>query len=120
MSRAVVLALVLLPFTSIAAPVPKSLKPKYPVGEWRVEFKNGVVEACSVGGDGKSKVVEPLRTADGRSVVSSGGVVVIAFADDRTERWTPDGDRYAVEHWCPSASYPNAPPVRGVAERAKP
>mgnify|MGYP001806778377 CR=1 FL=1 len=117
MLRRVAAAVLLLAVPAgLAAPVPKPPRAKCPTGEWRVQFQNGVVEACTVAEDGKAEVAEPLRTAGGQARID-GGVVVFTFDDDRTERWTPDGSRYAVEHWCPSAAYPAATPVRGVAEK---
>lgn len=117
MSRRLAAALLVFALpVALAAPVPKPPKAKCPTGEWRVEFQNGVVESCTVGEDGKADLVEPLRTAGGQARVE-GRVVVITFEDDRTERWIPDGTRYVVEHWCPSAAYPAGTPVRGVAEK---
>jgi hypothetical protein len=111
----VLTALMLLSALAVAAPVPRALKPKPPAGEWTIEFENGVVETCSIERSGKTAVSEPLRSSAGRAEVAAGGVLVLAFDDDRTERWTPDGDGFAVEHWCPSSRYPTATPVRGVA-----
>lgn len=101
-----------------AAPVPKGLR-KTPahVGEWRAEFTNGVVEACAIGRDGTAAVAEPHRSSGGRAEAGAGGVVVLRFDDDRTERWTPAGDGYAVEHWYPSSAYPHEPSARGTAVR---
>lgn len=111
MSRLTAFALLCVPGVLVAAPVPKAIKAKGYVGEWRVEFVNGVVETCSVDTDGKAAMEEPLRKASG---------VVLTFEDDRTERWTPDGDGYLVEHWYPSSSFPAGIPVRGVAARQSP
>lgn len=112
-----VLVLLLLPAVALAAPVPRSLKPKPHVGEWKVVFENGVIEACALGRDDKAAVVEPLRASAGRVQHEPAGVVVLTFEDDRVERWTPDGARYAVEHWDTAARYPKGVPVRGTAER---
>lgn len=111
----VLIALLLLSALTVAAPVPRALKPRPPAGEWKIEFENGVVETCSIERSGKTAVSEPLRSSAGRAEVAAGGVLVLAFDDDRTERWTPDGDGFAVEHWCPSSAYPTATPIRGVA-----
>lgn len=100
-----------------AAPVPKSLKARPHVGEWTVEFTNGVVERCSIERDGKAAVADQVRSAGGRADLESGGVVVLTFDDDRTERWTPDGKGYVVDHWYPTSAYPKGTPVRGTAER---
>jgi hypothetical protein len=51
-------------------------------------------------------------------VASGEGAVVIAFDDDRVERWTPIGQRIVVEHWYPADSFPCATPVLGIAHRA--
>ena len=115
--RTVVMLLFALSLSAVAAPVPRSLKAKPYVGDWTIEFTNGVVERCQVGRDDTAALTEPLRTAGGRAERKPDGVVVIAFDDDRTERWTPNGDGFAVEHWCPSAAYPTATPVRGTASR---
>src|SRR5262245_14057336 len=95
------------------APAPDVL----PVGLWRVEFANGVVEACQVREDGRASVIEPLRTSGGKAE-AQGGPVVIRFDDDRVERWTQVGRRMVVEHWSSSAQFPSGTPVLGIADRA--
>jgi hypothetical protein len=55
MSRPAVFLIVL------AAPRLKSPDPQLPIGKWRVEFANGVIETCEIRQDGSSSVVEPLR-----------------------------------------------------------
>ena len=112
-----ILVLMLLPAVAVAAPVPTSLKPKPHVGEWKVVFENGVVEACSLGRDDRTSVAEPLRASAGRVTHEPAGVVVLTFEDDRVERWTPDGTRYVVEHWATAATFPKGVAVRGTAER---
>jgi hypothetical protein len=102
------------------APVPppkKKATPPLPVGLWRVEFENGVVESCEVRKDGSATVVEPLRSSRGKATVNARGVVVIVCEDDRTERWSPDGKRMKVEHWFPSSQYPAGKAVNGIARR---
>jgi hypothetical protein len=96
-----------------APPAPEGL----PVGKWRVEFANGVVETCEINRDGTTSVVEPRRTAAGK-VTARDGVFVIACEDDRLERWTPVGKRMVVEHWYPGSQVPVVTPVLGIAERA--
>lgn len=115
--RNVLLITLALALSAVAAPVPKALRAKPYAGDWTVVFTNGVVERCLIGRDDTAALTEPLRTAGGRAERASDGVVVIAFDDDRTERWTPDGDGFAVEHWCTSSAYPTATPVRGTATR---
>jgi hypothetical protein len=88
-----------------------------PVGRWQVEFANGVVETCEIHGDGTATVVEPQRSSGG-NIVREERTLVITFADDRIERWTPIGRRIVVEHWYPAASFPRADPVLGIADRA--
>lgn len=95
-----------------------------PVGKWTVEFTNGVVETVEVRADGTASVVEPLRTSAGKAVAQAGqaaapGTAVLTFEDDRTERWTPVGRRFVVEHWFPASRLPTATPVLGIAEAAK-
>ncbi len=87
------------------------------VGGWSISFSNGVVEACYVGADGAARVEEPLRRSPGRAQGDDDSFV-IAFEDDRTERWTRVGGKMVVEHWCPSAAFPDGPRVLGIAERA--
>src|SRR4051794_4933976 len=85
-----------------------------PVGKWKVEFANGVTEACDVGNGGESTVEEPRRRCVGMAVVKAGSVVM-TFGDDRVERWTPVGERYVVEHWFPASRVPVTTPVLGIA-----
>jgi hypothetical protein len=88
------------------------------VGKWKVEYANGVAEACEVQKDGTAAVVEPVRIAGGKAVVS-GGSVVLVFENGRVQRWTPVGKRFAVEHWFPGSQFPTAGPgVLGIADRA--
>lgn len=87
-----------------------------PVGKWRIEFANGVIEECRIGEDGAAAVVEPLRSAGGTATLRDGSAV-IAFHDDRLERWTPIGKWLVVEHWFPASQLPLATPVLGIAER---
>jgi hypothetical protein len=117
MSRAVAVLLVALVVPAFAAPrrdPPAAAGPDgLPVGKWRVEFANGVVERCAFE-DGKATESEPLRTSTGKLALQDGSVV-IEFEDDRTERWTAVRDQWVVEHWCPSAAYPAGRPVVGIA-----
>jgi hypothetical protein len=85
-------------------------------GQWRVEFANGVVERCDLQKDATASVIEPGRSSGGTVSVKD-GVFVIAFADDRVERWTRVGQRMVVEHWFPGSQYPSGKPVLGIAER---
>jgi hypothetical protein len=68
---------------------------RMPEGKWRVEFANGVVETCAFE-QGTATESEPLRTSTGRPAAQDGAVV--AFEDDRTERWTAVGKKWVVEH----------------------
>jgi hypothetical protein len=88
-----------------------------PVGRWRVEFTNGVVEECVIEPGGTASVVEPARSSPGRAVARDGAAVIV-YDDDRTERWTRVGSRVVVEHWCPSSEFPAGRPVLGIAELA--
>ena len=87
-------------------------------GKWKIEFANDVSEACEIDKAGKASVVEPLRRSVGQ-VEAKGGSFVIAFADDRVERWTPVGKKFVVEHWFPASQLPVATPVLGIAESAQ-
>lgn len=114
MSRAIIV-LAALVFIPLFAPADPPARPAEPVGKWRVEFANGVVETCAFE-QGTATESEPLRNSTGR-LDAQEGAFVIAFADDRTERWTPVGKKWVVEHWYPSAAYPAGRPVLGIAKR---
>ena len=87
-------------------------------GKWSVEFTNGVKEMCQIREDRTASVSEPLRTSDGKVKIQDGSVV-IAYQDDRVERWTPVGKRMVVEHWYPGARFPSGTPVLGIADAAR-
>jgi hypothetical protein len=93
--------------------------PAFPVGIWKVDFTNGVVETCHIFEfDGGHAIVdEPRRKSRGTVEVKEGSFV-IACHDDRVERWTPIGKRFVVEHWFPASGFPTAAPVLGIADRA--
>lgn len=107
----VVAALVL----PLASPADPPRPPSVPVGRWKVEFANGVVERVEIKADGAASVTEPGRASDG-TVTSSPGTFLFVCKDDRVERWTPVGRRMVVEHWFPADQYPNGTPVRGIAD----
>lgn len=99
-------------------------------GRWTVEFANGVKQQCEIRSIGTAHVAEPLRTSDGLVGVQS-GKVILAFDDDRVERWTVVGKRVIVEHWvrssgearwegfAPFRPLPAGVPVLGIAERVQ-
>ena len=89
------------------------------VGQWTVEFANGIVETCDLVKEGTANVVEPKRTSPGKVRDIMNGVVVLAFDDDRIERWTKIGQRMVVEHWASSDQFPSGPPVLGIASKMK-
>jgi hypothetical protein len=93
---------------------------RLPVGNWTVEFTNGVVQACDIleFDGGHIRVDEPGRRAPGTAVLQDGSILM-TYHDDRTERWTAIGDRFVVEHWFPSSRYPTGNPVLGIAERVR-
>jgi hypothetical protein len=101
-----------------APPAPNPAPEGLPVGKWSVEFANGVVETCAITKEGTASVVEPRRTAAGKVTVKDGSFL-IAWEDDRLERWTPVGKRMVVEHWYPGSQVPVVTPVLGIAERAQ-
>jgi len=112
-------------FVALAMPVfatgklpPRPAAVELPVGKWRIEFANGVVETCEVRADGRAFEAEPLRRSPGRATIRDRSVV-IRFDDDRTERWTQVDRRWLVEHWCPSKEFPVGRRVLGVAERRR-
>lgn len=88
-----------------------------PVGRWTVEFADGSIEACEIGADGTASVSEPQRSSTGKAKQQDGGLVLVVFNDDRTERWTAIGKRFVVEHWFPASQFPSVAPVLGIAER---
>jgi len=98
-------------------PVPHGVDDAF-VGQWTVEFANGVVETCDLVKEGTANVVEPKRSCPGKVRDAMNGVVVLAFDDDRIERWTRIGHRMVVEHWASSDQFPGGTPVLGIAERA--
>ena len=83
-------------------------------GRWVVEFANGVAEVCEIGQDGTASVAEPRRSSGGK-VTARDGAVVVAYDDDRVERWTPVGRKAVVEHWYPGSAFPSGAPVLGIA-----
>ena len=103
------------PFTAAGDPPKPPATDGLPTGKWQIEFANGVVETCAFDKDSATEV-EPQRSSNGRATVRDGSVV-IAFEDDRTERWTKVGKRWVVEHWCPSSAFPSGKPVLGIAEQ---
>ena len=103
-----------IPFFAIGDPPKPLATAGLPTGKWQIEFTNGVVEACAFDKDAATEV-EPQRSSNGKATVTDGSVV-IAFEDDRTERWTKVGKHWVVEHWCPSSAFPVGKPVLGIAE----
>lgn len=106
------------PFALDSAPRLRTADASHPVGKWRVEFSNGVVQASENKLDGPAWVTEPGRTSPGKWKVED-RQIIIRFDDDRLERWTKKDDRWQVEHWCPSAAFPNDPPVFGLAKLSR-
>ena len=99
------------------APVFRQSAEILPVGKWTVEFANGVVETCEMSKNGSLSVTEPNRTSTGKPEAKD-GAVVIAFEDDRLERWTVVGKRMVVEHWYPASQYPSGARVLGIGNRS--
>ena len=110
--------ILVLPILSAGALRLRTPDKSLPIGKWRVEFANGVVQTSTNGEDGPAFVTEPGRTSPGKWNVRD-GAIVIAFADDRLERWRLVDQRWVVEHWCPSSTFPNHPPVVGVAKTTR-
>jgi hypothetical protein len=108
-----------------AVPLPIAKKQNHPrstlasqiAGQWNVKFANGVKEVCKIQINGVAFVDEPLRKSSGKGMVRD-GTIVIAFDDNRVERWKVEGKRFVVEHWFPGTQFPNGTPVRGIAKRA--
>ena len=100
-------------------PVPHpGAKASLPAGKWAVEYANQITEVCEVQKDGTATIVQPVRIAGGKAVVSGGSVVMI-FDNGRVQRWTPAGKRFVVEHWLPGSSFSAKPDVLGIAEHAR-
>jgi len=122
MSRTLILtvagAVLGLPFFCLGdVPAPNTMpEANLVVGQWRVEFANGVMEVCAMAKAGTAFVIEAQRAAGGKTTVRNGSVVIV-YDDDRVERWTPVGKRMVVEHWYPGSSMMTATPVLGIAER---
>ena len=68
--------------------------------------------------DGVAFVTEPGRTSPGKWSVRDRAIVII-FDDDRLERWQLFERRWVVEHWCPSAAFPDQNPVVGNAQQVR-
>src|SRR5262249_32775820 len=70
---------------------------------------------CEIGPDGVASVAEPRRSSGGK-ITARDGAAVVAYDDDRVERWTPVGRKAVVEHWYPASAFPSGAPVLGIAE----
>ena len=110
-------AALVLPLIAVGdPPAPQKVKAEIlPVGKWKVEFANNVVETVVVRNDATATVTEPARTADAK-VTAIQGTYLVVYDDDRVERWTPVGRRMVVEHWAPGSVFPTGTAVRGIAE----
>jgi hypothetical protein len=102
---------------------PRSEWPAFPqagplAGRWVVNFANGVAEVCEIGQDGAASVAELRRTSGGK-VTARDGAIVVAYDDDRVERWTPAGRKAVVEHWYPGSAFPSGAPVLGIARSVR-
>jgi len=98
-------------------PVPQGVDDAF-VGQWTVEFTNGVSQTCEIREDRTASVIEPRRTSAGNAALKDNSVV-ITFKDDVVERWTPVGKRFVVEFWFPGSGFPTTSPLLGIADRAK-
>ena len=114
----IIVVVVLVLGAANAAPRLRTPDPTLPLGTWRVEFTNGVIEKCEIAPDGVTSVVEPLRSSPGKWTVRD-KTVVIASDDNRTERWTRVDGKWVVEHWCPSSEFPHGHAVVGSASRIR-
>lgn len=108
------IVLVVLPTMGFSAPRLKTADKSHPVGIWRVQFANGVIQTSENKMDGPAWVTEPGRTSPGKWNVEN-GAIIIRFDDDRLERWTKVENGWKVEHWCPSRAFPEGSPEVGVA-----
>jgi hypothetical protein len=89
------------------------------VGQWTVEYANGVVETCDLVKEGTANAAETKRSSSRKVRDTMNGVVVLAFDDDRIERWTRIGQRMVVEHWASSDHFPRGTPILGIAAKMK-
>lgn len=104
------------PVSLSAAKDPEHPASDLPVGKWKVEFTNGVIETCIVRPDRLMSVVEPLRASAGQIKTTNSGALLVIFEDDRAERWTRCGQRMIVEHWFPASQFPPTAPVLGIGQ----
>ena len=74
---------------------------------------------CDLVKEGTATVVERKRSCPGKVRDATNGGAVLAFDDDRLERWTRIGQRIVVEHWGSSNQFPGGPSVLGIAEKTK-
>src|SRR4051794_16621134 len=87
------------------------------VGLWSIRFTNGVSGACVPRADGTTSVLGEKRAADGKTE-RAGRAVLLFFADEGVERWTPVGQETVVEHWSPAANFPAGSPVLDIGKRS--
>jgi hypothetical protein len=104
---------------AMAFSVDGSAYKRVPIGQWRVEFSNRVVQTVDVARNGEATVSEPLRRAKANPEVTGPTTVVFKYSDDRVERWTRVGAKHVVEHWYPAQTYPSGVPELGIAERTR-
>jgi RNA polymerase sigma factor (sigma-70 family) len=100
------------------APLPvQAPAPGVPPERWGVEFANAVTQVCELREDGTASVVELALPKYSGKVIDKDGQVLVEYTGDRTQRFTPVGERMVVEHWWPGAKKGTDRPVLGIAER---
>ena len=89
----------------------------FPIGEYQVNFMNGVVEHCEFTKDSSVKVTQKDRASTGR-IEMTDGKVFVHYEDDRLEEWMPIDRAYIVKHWHPASKRTEkGQPMMGFAEK---
>lgn len=89
----------------------------FPVGDFQVNFMNGVVEHCEFSKDASVIVSQKNRTSTGR-IEMNDGKVLVHYEDDRLEEWMPVDQAYIVNHWHPASKRAEkGQPMMGFAEK---
>lgn len=92
--------------------------PNAPTDRWNVEFANEVTQVCEMRKDGTASVTELLLPKYEGKVTHKDPPVLVEYSGDRTQRFTPVGQRMVVEHWYPGAKAAATRPILGIARRA--
>ena len=89
----------------------------FPVGEYQVNFMNGVVQHCEFAEGSSVKVTQNDRASTGQIEMTEGKILV-RYEDDRLEEWMPVDRAYIVNHWHPASKRAEkGQPMMGFAEK---